>query len=310
MELEGPQRDDLAAAASSWTSAMRSSEARQVVEVAVAFAAGAALAWVPLRSAPLPFRNTPTYPAWGFLFATVCGACPIVWRRGRRALAQLPAPQSSKKEALGYGVSAAILAAISLVVNAAVYRHARPVVTLPYIPARFDIVFLGVVFAIAPSILAMFRVGSATRHSDVRAADLVAWRAILQSQLAALGAVIALGTLTTAAYRTAGLAAFPSHAPDFPVIDVLLFGAWFTGVIAMVYVPPSERLRRRAQALVDEAFPIPDRFEGDWQQKLQGRRDLTSALRIDETSRNAIQNALIIGSPLITSALTLLIPVH
>jgi hypothetical protein len=91
---------------------------------------------------------------------------------------------------------------------------------------------------------------------------------------------------------------------------VLLFGAWFTGILALVYVPPSERLRRRAQVLVDEAFPIPDQFDGDWQQQLQRRRDLTSALRIDETSQNSIQNALIIGSPLITSVLTLLIPVH
>jgi hypothetical protein len=122
--------------------------------------------------------------------------------------------------------------------------------------------------------------------------------------------VILLSTLTTAAYRTAGLAAFPSHAHDFPVLDVLLFGAWLTGTLALVYVPPSERLRRHAQALVDELFPIPDQFTGDWQQQLQRRRDLTSALRIDETSRNSIQNALIIASPLITSALALLIPVH
>jgi hypothetical protein len=158
--------------------------------------------------------------------------------------------------------------------------------------------------------MAMSRVGGAARHGNVRAADLVAWRAILQSQLAALGAVIALSTLTTAAFRTAILAAYPGHAHDFPVAGVLLFGAWFTGILALVYVPPSERLRRHAQALVDEAFPIPDQFDGDWQQQLQRRRDLTSALRIDETSQNSIQNALIIGSPLITSALTLLIPPH
>jgi hypothetical protein len=159
---------------------MLSSEARQVVLVVVAFLAGAALALVPLSSAPLLFTKTSTYPAWGFLIATVCGSCPIVWSHGRRALAQIPAPRSSLQEALGYGVSAAAFGVISLVVSWAVFRHVRPVVTLPHIQARFDIVFLAVALAVAPSIIAMARVGGATRHGDVRAADLAAWRAILQ----------------------------------------------------------------------------------------------------------------------------------
>jgi hypothetical protein len=289
---------------------MLSSEARQVVMVVVAFAAGAALAWVPVSSTPLPFRATSTYPVWAFLIATLCGSCPLVWSHGRRALAQLPARRPFIQEALAYGVLAVALIVTSLVVASVVYSRGRPVGTLPYLPARFDILFLAVVLAVAPSIMAMSRVGDAARHGDVPAADLVAWRAILQSQLAALGAVIALSTLTTASFRTAVLAAYPGRADDFSVAGVLLFGAWFTGILALVYVPPSERLRRNAQALVDQTFPIPDQFDGDWQQQLQGRRDLTSALRIDETSQNSIQNALIIGGPLITSALTLLIPPH
>lgn len=158
--------------------------------------------------------------------------------------------------------------------------------------------------------MAMSRVGWASLHGTGRAPDLVAWRAILQSQLAALGALIALSTLTTAAFRTAILAAFPDRASDFSATGVLLFGAWLTVILALVYVPPSERLRQHARALVDEVFPIPGQFDGDWQQQLQRRRDLAAALRVDETSPNSIQNALIIGGPLITSALTLLIPAH
>jgi hypothetical protein len=287
---------------------MLSSETRQVVAVVVAFAAGAALAYVPLSSAPLPFRDTATYPVWEFLIATVCGSCPLVWSHGRRALAQLPARRPFIQEALGYGVFAVALIVTSTVVVRVVYSHGRPIETMPHIQWRFTIVYLAVVLAVAPSIMMMSRVRDATRHGNVPAADLVAWRAILQSQLAALGAVIALSTLTTASYRTAILAAYPRHANDFPVAGVLLFGAWFTGILALVYVPSSERLRRHAQALVDGTFPVPDKFDGDWQQQLQRRRDLTSTLRIDETSQNSIQNALIIGGPLITSALTLLIP--
>jgi hypothetical protein len=188
--------------------------------------------------------------------------------------------------------------------------HLRDVKPLPYLNQRFTIVYLAVALAVAPSIMAMSRIGGASLRGNGRAADLVAWRTILQSQLAALGAVIALSTLTTAAFRNAILAAVPNRAVDFPAEDVLLFGTWLTVLLVLVYVPPSEQLRRHAQALVDEAFPIPDQFDGDWQQQLQRRRDLAAVLRIDETSRNSIQNALIIGGPLITSALTLLIPTH
>jgi hypothetical protein len=287
---------------------MLSSEARQVVVVVVAFAAGAALVWVPLSSEPLPFRDTSAYPVWGFLIATVCGSCPIVWSHGRRTLAQLPARRPPVLEALGYGVGAVALLVAYMVVGGVAFSQARPVETLPHLRERFAIVYLAVALAVAPGIVAMSRVGDASLRGNRRAADLVAWRAILQSQLAALGSLVALSTLTTAAFRNAILAAFPDRADDFPAVNVLLFGAWLTVLLALVYVPPSERLRRQAQALLDEAFPIPDQFHGDWQQQLQRRRDLAALLRIDETSRNSIQNALIIGGPLITSALTLLIP--
>jgi hypothetical protein len=289
---------------------MLSSEARQVVVVVVAFAAGAALAWVPLSLAPLPFRETSTYPVWGFLIAIVCGSCPIVWSHGRRALAQLPARRSPMLEALGYGVCAVALIVAYMVLAAVAFSHVRPVEMLPHLSERFAIVYLAVALAVAPGIMVMSRVGGASLRGNGRAADLVAWRAILQSQLAALGALIALSTLTTAAFRNAILAAFPDRTDDFPAEFVLLFGAWLTVILVLVYVPPSERLRRHAEALVDEAFPIPDQFDGDWQQQLQRRRDLAAVLRLDETSRNSIQNALIIGGPLITSALTLLIPTH
>lgn len=285
---------------------MLSSEARQVVVVVVAFAAGAALVWVRLGSGLLPFRGASWFPVWGFLIATVCGSCPIVWSHGRRALAQVPARRPLVLELLGYGVGAVALIVASMVVGQVALGHGRP--PLPHLLERYAIWFLAVAVAVAPSVLAMFRVGDASLHGNGRAADLVAWRAILQSQLAALGALVALGTLTAAAFRNAILAAFPDRAGALPPVNVLLYGAWFTVLLALVYVPPSERLRRQAQALVDEAFPIPDQFDGDWQQQLQRRGDLAAVLRIDETSRNSIQNALIIGGPLITSALTLLIP--
>lgn len=111
--------------------------------------------------------------------------------------------------------------------------------------------------------------------------------------------MIVLATLTTG---NAILAAFTIRPDDLPAEGVLLIGAGLTVIVALMYVPPSEQLRRRAQAMVDETFPIPQQLDGDWKQHLQRRRDLAALLRIDESSRSSIQNALIIGGPLIASA--------
>lgn len=140
---------------------MLSSEARQVVVVVVAFAAGAALAWVPLSSPPPPFLETSTFPVWGFLIATVCASCPIVWSHGRRALAQLPARRPLMLEALGYGVGAVALIVANKVLIPRAFSHGRGVEALPYISERFTIVYLAVALAVAPSIIAMFRIGDA-----------------------------------------------------------------------------------------------------------------------------------------------------
>ncbi len=290
---------------------MLSSEARRGVAVVAAFAAGVTLAWVPFSSEPLPFRETSRYPMWVFLIGVVCASCPIVWSHGTSALAQLPAHRPPMLEALAYGACTAALTVGLLVVPMALPGRGSLPLLLPNLGLRFAVVYLAVILAAAPGIIAMYRVWGACQRGDGQVADLVAWRAILQSQLAALGALIALGTLTTAALRSARLAAFTARpADDFPAEYVLLFGAGLTVVVALVYVPPSEGLRRRARAMVDEAFPVPNQLEGDWQQQLQRRRDLAAVLRTDETIRNSIQNALIIGGPLITSALTLLIPTH
>jgi hypothetical protein len=278
---------------------MLSSEARRIVAVVAVFAVGVTLAWVPLAAQPLPFRETSAYPVWVFLIAVACASCPIVWSQGTSALAGLPAHCPLIREALAYGVCAAALTVALAVVPTWLPGLKVAGVPLPYFGLRFAVVYLAVALAAAPGTIAMYRIWGAGLRGDGQVADLVAWRAILQSQLNALGALIALGTL---------LAAFPAHPDDFPAEYVLLFHAGLTVVLALVYVPPSQRLRRRAQALVDEAFPVPNQLEGESQQQLQCRHDLAAVLRTDETSRTSIQNALIIGGPLISSALTLLIP--
>jgi hypothetical protein len=121
------------------------SEARRVVAVVAAFAAGVTLAWVPFSSEPLPFRETSRYPVWVFLIAIACASCPIVWSHGTSALAQLPAHRPPMLEALAYGAWTIALTVGLLVVPAALPSRGSPPVPLPNLGLRLAVVYLAVI---------------------------------------------------------------------------------------------------------------------------------------------------------------------
>ena len=73
-----------------------------------------------------------------------------------------------------------------------------------------------------------------------------------------------LGTLTTAALRKAVLAVSAAHPGDFPAEYVLVFGAGLNILLFIVYVPSSQRLKERAQEIVDNKFPVPSVLDWDW----------------------------------------------
>jgi hypothetical protein len=294
---------------------MLSRESRYFVVVAASAIAGAAVAWVPLTSAPLPFRDTSSYPIWVLLFAITGAACPIVWISGRKALSVTPPSGSLVKEITWYALFAAIAITIFSVAAMAFFSHAAPIshvspIALPLSKVRFSIIFLANAVAAAPSSITMYRIGAACRHGTGCLKDLIKWRTILQSQLTRLSALVILGTLTTAAFRNASLAVSTARPSNFPAEYVLVFGAGLTVLLFIVYVPSSQRLKQRAQEIVDKEFPVPSVLGGDWQEQIQRRRDLATILKIDETERDLIQTTLTIGGPLIATIISLLIPVH
>jgi hypothetical protein len=292
---------------------MLSHESRYFVVVAASAIAGATVAWVPLTSAPLPFRETSSYPIWVLLFAITGAACPIVWTNGRKALSVTPPSGSLVKEIIWYVLFAAIAITVFSVAAIAFFSHASQIshvspIAVPFSKVRFSIIFLANAVAAAPSSITMYRIGAACRNGTGCLKDLITWRTILQSQLTRLSALVILGTLTTAALRKAVLAVSTAHPSDFPAEYVLVFGAGLTILLFIVYVPSSQRLKQRAQEIVDNKFPVPNVLDSDWQEQMQRRRDLATILKIDETDRDLIQTTLTIGGPLITTIISLLIP--
>jgi hypothetical protein len=288
---------------------MLSRDSRYFIVVAASVIVGVTIAWVPLTSAPLAFRETSIYPVWVFLEAIIAAACPIVWISGKKALDRTPQSRPLLKEVIWYGICAVVSITFFLAAAVAFFRHASPV-SLPYSKVRFGIIYLASSISAAPACIAMYRVGVACQNGAGSLQDITIWRTILQSQLTRLGTLVVLATLTTGAFRKAVLAVNTAHPSDFPAEYVLVFGAGLTVLLAIVYIPPSQRLRQRAHAMVDEKFPVPEDLNGDWQQQMQRRYDLTVLLKLDETNRDLIQNVLTIGGPLIATIISILIPVQ
>jgi hypothetical protein len=96
-------------------------------------------------------------------------------------------------------------------------------------------------------------IGWSTTARDIERVHLL--RGYLRSATASLGAVIALAVIATGALRQAVEAAALTPLPDS---FVLVYGGWFTGVLAAIYLHVFSALDRRARSLLEQVAPLPD----------------------------------------------------
>jgi hypothetical protein len=142
--------------------------------------------------------------------------------------------------------------------------------------------------------------------------DLLYFRTVLQRSLVMLGSIIGAATLGAGALRNAAIASGFKTPEGAPVGYVLLYGALFTLVIALIYIPCYFSLQTRAKELCDLLLPIPTGprpvdAEGllDWSEK---RQKLESLLRVGVGVGDSFQAAFGIFAPLASSVLLVLLP--
>jgi hypothetical protein len=129
-------------------------------------------------------------------------------------------------------------------------------------------------------------------------------RRYLQSATASLGAIIALAVIATGALRQAVEAATLTPLPD---TFVLVYGAWFTGVLAAIYLHVFTALDGRARSLLERAAPLPDpslaaaeAFAAST--KLRG--ELSAELELGGDPRKNLEGLIAVLSPLGGALLT------
>ncbi len=133
-------------------------------------------------------------------------------------------------------------------------------------------------------------------------------RAYLQRFITVLGAMVALATLAKGALRQAILAT-GGHSADFPSEYVLLQGAYFTGLLALVYIPTFTILAAIGADLLESTYPVtaPDL---DWENLSRWQGNRHSLEELLQLHAGAIQNlraSLSILAPVATRVVSVLL---
>lgn len=128
--------------------------------------------------------------------------------------------------------------------------------------------------------------------------------------LSVAGGVIGLAVLAAGALRKATVPDFVANG-DFPQEGILLYGAFFTGLLLLVYGPAHTALKRLGVRIRDYYFPLSempapdaDTFKG-W---LDRRATLETLLQLNVTPGQQLQASLFILAPLLSAVLTALVP--
>lgn len=145
-------------------------------------------------------------------------------------------------------------------------------------------------------------------NDDVRAA--VEARIEILRFLSLAGAVIGLAVLAAGALRKATVPVFVREG-GFPQEGVLLYGAFLTGLLLLVYVPAHLALKRLALRIRDHFFPLsgmPDPDTDSFKGWLDKRTTLETLLQLNVTPSQQLQVSLFILAPLLSAILTSLVP--
>jgi hypothetical protein len=149
--------------------------------------------------------------------------------------------------------------------------------------------------------------GRSVSTAQERIEVLLDLRSHLQRFITMLGAMIALATLAKGALRQAILAT-GGIAAQFPPEYVLLQGAYFTGLLALVYIPTYTLYATAGGDLVDSIYPVtaPDL---DWEHLSRWRANRKSLEELLQLQSGAVHNfraSVAIMAPVATSVVTVL----
>lgn len=261
------------------------------------------------------FSDTPRFKVWLMLMATQVATWPIVFRVGRDRISDIKKYTADRCRwhdavllvLVGLAVAAAFLPALLgwRVSGDALWGHT----------VRIGIAATGGLIAASPCFIVIWRIHHALAQdvTDTKSAQAMierirTLRPPLIAALAAVGVLVTEVTLTTGALRNALIEWQPTRAATFPGELVLIYGAFFTALLAAAAIPTYGRMNRRATKVVDTLLQILTPPEKEWRDRLEARRDLATIVHADTNLFQSFQATVLVTGPLLTGLLSLLVP--
>lgn len=123
--------------------------------------------------------------------------------------------------------------------------------------------------------------------------------------LTVAGVVISLAVLASGSLRHAVVPQFMTET-EFPASNVLVYGGFFTALLAVAYLPLQLRLRQTSIDVVNGYFPeesMPEPTGEEFSSWVSGRDSLRQLLQPDHTPISRLRSSVFILSPLATAVL-------
>jgi hypothetical protein len=139
--------------------------------------------------------------------------------------------------------------------------------------------------------------------SDTHVRQYLQFRERLQRFILILGTVVGLATLGAGAARKA-LIAWGVSTDAYPASFVLVYGAYFTMLIALVYIPTYSSLLEIGRHLRDTFFPTLLLNTSDWADTYAKRKKLEELLQLQTTVQQSLQASVAIFAPLLSGIIS------
>lgn len=149
------------------------------------------------------------------------------------------------------------------------------------------------------------RLAAGDLRDDAAVPTFLTLQADLNRFLAVLGAILGLIVLSASAQRRTVLEFAP--ATNFPYEGVLLYGLFFSILVAAVYLPTYVTLARVGEEIREAAFRAVPPTSPEWTERTAQRASLTGVLGLDVNLATRFRTSVTIISPLIGSLVGLLL---
>ncbi|HEV7656199.1 MAG TPA: hypothetical protein VGP36_15910 [Mycobacteriales bacterium] len=257
------------------------------------------------------YRDQPLWTVWAPLVVALTTAAGVIFGYGVDRWRELTALGASAGRTARQVTAAAATALVPLVVSLVLP------VTDTRAAVRAAVLLTVTVIGGAPAAAVLYRirsvaVGRPTGGRGAEAELLLRLRRVLQRILAAVGTLVALSTVATAAVIALGqqgARAAGRPVPQTPAEVVVVFGGAGSLLVALIYAPAAVAVSDRARRLCDELFPLRGAEEpADILAVAESRRTLESFLGADRGLLADLQTGLVVLAPLLASGFAVFLP--